>query len=265
MQKTFIAILFGVCLLGCPLSKVAEKETPAPAVKAPRKPKGPEITIQFAALDLSRTAKKIGKADIDEFAGLLRHEKIDILTLDGITRYPGLSSRADIIDELSREAGMRQVFGETINLSGKQGGNAVLSNFPIRSNENTHYNGLQSSSFEAALQAIIDCGVRDVVVVSTHIPDKASLTDQTVAANLLGEFPTLYINHPVIVAGNLPSSGGLSGMESYDEVEQFKGGDSPHVWFSMDGSLSLLHARTEKTIFGRLVIAEFGIFRQTSP
>jgi len=40
---------------------------------------------------------------------------------------------------------------------------------------------------------------------------------------------------------------------------------APSMWYSGDGSLKLLHSKTENTVFGQMFIADFAIFRQSNP
>lgn len=259
----FALISISFLVAGCQASKEAGSEEPPKPAVIKKKPPTPDILVQLASLDLTRLGKRIEIADIDTLVEILKQKRIDILTVQGAARYPGVVTRIDIVEELARRAGMRQVFGETITLSGKQAGNAIFSTYPIRSSDNTHYDRLHSSNFEAALQAVIDCGVRDLIVVSTRIPDKASAEDQTTCANLLSSFKTLYINHPVIVAGNLPRWQDLRRMESFQEPPNTPGrNDIPHYWFSGDGSLKFQRSSIEKTPLGQMSTAEFGIFRQ---
>jgi len=258
-------LLLAVVLVGCPSTQEVKKEEPPPPVAKEKKPAQPEITIQVASLDLSSYGKRIEKADILQFAGELKRLKIDILALEDITRYPGVSTRIDVVDELSKGMDARQAFGETITLNNRQGGNAVFSAYPIRSNENSHYTGLQSTGFEAALQAVVDCGVRDVVIVSTKLPQRASTTELASASNLFTGLSTFYINHPIIITGKIPDDAMLQVSQAYAEVQEIRDRALPRIWYSNDGSLKLDKVTIEKTTFGRMVVVQFGIFRQRQP
>ncbi len=269
--KSLSSALLGICLLsllaGCPSPKQAQKgEQPAqPKPPAPKKAPVPEMTVTVASIDLSHYGKRIEQGDIDRFAGFLRQYKPDIICVEGIARYPGVTTRADVVDGIGASASLRQAFGEMISVSGRQTGNAIFTLYPIRSTENTHYTGLASPNFETAFQATIDCGLRDVVVVSTQIPDRASLDDQATCANLLGTFTTFYVGHPVIIAGNLPKFEVLHTMEQYREARLPRPDQASRFWYSGDGSLSLIKLTAEPTNFGTLAVAQFGIFRQSQP
>ena len=267
MQKIILLlslIIVALIFAGCPTTKETAKEQPA-LPKPPAKPVVPEIMINVASVSLAKFSKRIEERDIDQFADTLKKRKIDILTIQGVFRYPGVATRLDIVDELARRTEMRQAFGETINLSGRQSGNTVFSVYPIHSSDNTHYEGLQASNFEAALQSVVDCGVRDIVIVSTGIPEKASLSDLTICANKLGSFSIFYLNHPIIIAGNLPKWDAIQKMEQYESLKPVGEDNVPRMWFSNDGSLKLIHQTVQHTNFGPMTVAQFGIYRQHQP
>jgi len=256
-----LLVVLSALLLGCPSTKeVKKEEAPPPPVK---KAIVPDIIIRVGTLDLAKLKKKIERADIERLAGILRTEKIDIFALQGIVRYPELKNRIDPLKELAGQTGMRQVFGENLTVSGRQTGNAILSNYPIQSNTNTPFDGIQSTNFESALQAMVDCGIGSLVVVSTHLPDNASADDQKACVGLLRSFSTLYSDHPIIIAGNLPTSEDLKTTLPYDETGDNK--SSSVFWFSKNGSLKLSEVKTENTPLGRTTFAEFGIFRKPQP
>ena len=249
-----------IALAGC--SSPRETTGPAPAVPPPAaapRPGAPDIILTVASLDLGRHGKRIESEDLERFAAILRRDTVDILLVEGVIRYPGVSTRVDIPDQLSYLTGMRNVFGETVSISGRQAGNAVFSMYPVTSSENTHFAG---GGDEAALQAVIDCGVGPVVLVSTRLPDRATAADQTAAANTLNSFHAYYAGHPVIVSGNLPRDPSMRGVAAYEETRPPRGGDAPRVWYATGGTapVAALGARAEETNLGPLTIARFGFF-----
>jgi len=258
------AILVLAFLLGgCPPAKEAAKvEPPKPAEK---KPAVPEIELNIASINLSRIAKRIELEDIRRFAAELRKENIDILAMEGVSRYPGVETRVDIVDELARQAEMRTAFGETIALSGRQSGNAIFSAFPVTSSQNTPYDRIASTNFEAALQAVIDCGAREVVVVSTLLPERASANDLNVCADRLSSLAVTYVNRPMIIAGNLPRSDVVRRVSNFDASKIMREDASQQFWFTADGSLRLSSQRVVRTEFGMMSIAQFDVYRQSPP
>jgi hypothetical protein len=267
LKRAFFFLLVALVGAGCPSTREVPKKRPEQPLAAPamKKPPAPGIIVRFASLDISKFPRKIEAPDIERLAAALWKDTVEIFALQGITRYPELKNRIDILQELAARAEMRSTFGETIFLSGHLGGNAVFSSFPIRSSENTHYDRIRSTNFEAALQALIDCGMRDVLVVSTQIPEKASDEDQSICSSTLASFSNLYFNNPVIIAGNLPRAEAVRAMAQYNEPPGTKPADAPRIWFSGDGSLKLLGIRYENTALGRMAVAEFGIFPRKNP
>jgi endonuclease/exonuclease/phosphatase family metal-dependent hydrolase len=260
--KTLSYLLLALLFAGCPPPKPIVKEVPPPKPIVEKKPPMPEIMLNISSLNLAKYTKKIEKNDILKFADQLKRDSIDIVLIQGITRYPELKTRVDIVDELARAADLRKVFGETITLTGRQNGNAVFSLYPIRSNENTPYNNLQNSNFEAALQVIIDCGAREIVVVSTQLPEKSPASDQSVVATTLGSYSNLYYGKPVIISGNLPKSENTRALANYDEVRKLRTEDIPLFWYSGDGSLKLTAEKIEQTVLGKMSVVRFGVFRK---
>jgi len=250
-------------ITGCPSSHETVKEKPVS--RAPRMAAGPETIIKVASLNLAKYSRRIEADDVDRFASILRRDTIDILALEGITRYPDLVSRVDVVDELALRAELRTAFGETITISGRQGGNAVLSAYPIVSNQNTHYTGLHANDFEAALQAVVDCGTAQVVVVSTGIPENAAIQDQSAVALTLNSLRNLYVNNPMIISGNLPRADALRDISTYDDATPAKMDDTPRVWYSIGGAIKPIRVRSERTNFGPMVVALFGLYRQPGP
>ncbi|HEV8537652.1 MAG TPA: hypothetical protein VGR15_01910 [Bacteroidota bacterium] len=269
-MKTTSLIVFVACTIltvgGCFTAKDARKEEQptSPSVPETKKPPAPDITLKVGSINLTNLAKRVEKKDVEEFGHLLKKEKIDILTLQGVARYPGVETRIDIVNEIGAQTEMRQAFGETITLSGKQSGNAVFSLYPIKSTENTRYDGLHSSSFEAALQAVVDCGVRDIVVIVTGVPDSIVDDDRRTIANKLSSFGIVYINNPLIIAGNLPLPDTLRASEQFDSMKP-QSGDPPLVWFSRGEAMKFQSQDMIVTPLGAMTVVQFALFRQPGP
>ena len=254
----FFFVILAIIISGCPPAHEVKKEEPPP-LPVVKKPPVAGFDITIGSLNISRLSKRIEQTDVRDLADLLSKEKIDILTIEGLSRYPDIASRVDIVDELAREAEMHHAFGETINISGRQGGNAILSLYPIRSNENTHYEGIRSNGFEAALLATIDCGVADVVVVVTLLPEKTSPEDLTVYTSKLNVIPESFPGHPIIISGNLPNSGTSHSVTKFETVP-VASNDTPTWWYSSDSSLKFLGQDVRPSSLGTVVMARFSIF-----
>ncbi len=253
---SFPAVFIIVTLLaGCsaPL-KVAKTE-----ISAPPKPKL-ALTLRVGSVDLSNYGKRIEKKDIERFSATLKREQIEILAVQGITRYPNVKTRVDFVSELAAQMDMRHVFGESIDISGRQQGNAVFSVYPICSNQKKEYD-VASAFTESALQVSIDAGVRDFVLVSTRLP--VSAIDEELAKcirTITGLQPTPA--SPFVVTGNLPSVKKGSEAERFADIQSsLPDGARPtsRLWYVPGDLFQVVTARAVKTDLGTIVVAEFGL------
>lgn len=262
--STALAFVLAFLLFSCSTTKeTTQTEIP------PTTPPKPDILIRVATLNLSNFQKRIEKKDIERFAKLLKQEQIDILGLQGIARYPGVQTRVDIVDELAAQADMRSAFGETINNSGRQNGNSVFSMYPIRSQSNTAYKGIKSANFESALQVTVDGGVKDIMIVSTLLPEKSTHEELSLCIKAVVKMNQSFPHAPFVVMGNLPESENMRRLGNFFEVVETatsnvkRGG--LRIWYENNGLLKLLSSRTIETNFGPLVTAQFGLFQNTQP
>jgi endonuclease/exonuclease/phosphatase family metal-dependent hydrolase len=220
------------------------------------------MIIKFATIDISKFGKKIELSDIQKFARQLKNDSIDILTMQGITRYPDIKTRVDIVEDLAKETEMRKSFGETINLGGRQMGNSVFSVYPIRSSENLQFEKIKSTGFEAAMQTIIDCGAQNLVVVSTHITEKASKDDLESIIASLKQLPETFQSYPIIISGNINSD---KLLDKFSAVNDKLINGSTGVWFSTNGTLKIIGTQDKLSVFGKMTTVVLAIFTKPQP
>jgi len=244
-----------VCLYSCTTEPKVEKEPVS---------KKPETSIQVASLNLGNLKKRIGRNDIIELVKVLKSEQIEILAVQGISRYPGVATRVDFVNELSAKTDWRNVFGEMLNLSGRQTGNAIFSMYPILSHRNVSWDTVEPTSFEAALQATIDAGVRSLMIISTQLPLKATAKEQAECSKLIAAMNPDTADHLTIIAGNMPADQTIRLSYAFAEVPPPESAKSTksRIWFSANSSLQLLTSRTREIELGTLIIAQFGLSRQ---
>lgn len=227
----------------------------------------PELTVNIGSVNLSNFGRRMEKKDIVAFARTLKKEQVEILAVQGITRYPSVPTRPDFVRELSTQADMRSAFGEMMNNSGRQTGNAVFSTYPIRSNTSKSFD-VKSGTFEAFLQAVVDGGVRDIMVLSAMLPPKASADDLSSCVKSIVALNAPYEKNPVVIAGNLPSSASLRAIGSFNDTAEMTGDAGKagsRFWYASQGILKALSAHTTETEMGTMVVVQFGLFRQVQP
>jgi hypothetical protein len=253
--RVCIPALVLLFLYSCATPPKAEKET------APRKP---DITIQIASINLANFSKRLERSNITELVKTLKSEQVEILAVQGISRYPGVSSRLDFVNELSAKTDWRNAFGEMQNISGRQTGNAIFSVYPLLSHQNFSWDAVRSTSFEAALHATVDAGARSIIVVSTQLPPKATAHEQAQCFKMISALNPDAADQLLIVAGNMPTDEIIRTTNSFAEVplsESVKSTTS-RIWYSASTSLQILTTRSVETALGTLVIAQFGVLRQ---
>lgn len=244
------ALLVFVLAIGCSPTREAVKKSPEPY-----------DTLTVGSLNVANLSRRIEKNDITRLARIIDDEGLHLLAIAGITRYPQVSTRVDLVDELTTRAGIYSAFGESATISGRQTGNAVFSVYPIRAQRTTHYEGLQSNTFESAFQAVIDCGLRDVAVISTRLPESASRPDISLCMETLASLHAQYKDYALIIAGNLPASPDPAGEFLTARAE----GNITPLWYSNDGSLRLISQKSVKTPLGMMTVARLAIFRSPVP
>jgi endonuclease/exonuclease/phosphatase family metal-dependent hydrolase len=253
--KMFGILLSVLVFCGCP--SVQPKDEKEVARK-------PEIILYIASMNLGSFNKRIERKKVIELAKVLKREQVEVLAVQGISRYPDVASRVDFVNELSTQTDWRNAFGEMMNISGRQTGNAVFSSYPIISQHNQTFDHLKTVGFEAALQATIDAGVRSLVVVSVQMPPKATAEEEAQCMRLITASNPDASSQTTVITGNLSSLEAVRSSYSFTEVPRSESvrGTTPNVWYSASTSFQLIASHIVETELGKLVIAQLGIFRQ---
>jgi hypothetical protein len=225
-------------------------------------------TVRFATLDLFVVKRRLEKKDIERFAEVVKKEQIEILAVEGISRYPNVKTRVDFVEEFPARADMRRAFGETIDMSGQQYVNAAFSIYPIQWSNQKGFD-VPSAFSESALQVSIDAGVRDVIIVSTRLPEKAKGKDLGACVDLIAALQTK-IDKPFIVAGNLPVLNKVKAPESFVDIQSILPADvaktvASRIWYAGGDLFRALSARAVKTELGTMTVVEFGLFQPAHP
>ena len=248
----WIAIIATLLFWGC--------SSPPPKMESV----SPEATVQIASVDLSGFNKRIERGNITDFVKILKREGVEILALQKLTRYPGVATRVDVVDEISAQTEWQDAYGETMNISGRSTGNAVLSLYPITARDNQLFDNVKSAAFAGAMIAVVDAGVCPVAVVSTAIPSRASEHDQTNCFGRIAASPLLEKKPAMIVAGNFPGSDAVRNSYALSAlpVKGTEDAGRQNIWYTSDSRFHLLSARTIQTGFGPMVIVSMGIYRK---
>jgi hypothetical protein len=221
-------------------------------------------TVRIATLDLFNLKRRIEKKDIDRFVEVIKKEQVEVLAVQGISRYPNVKTRIDFVEEFPARADMRRVFGETIDMSGQQRVNAVFSIYPIQWSNKKEFE-VPSAFYESALQVSIDAGVKDVIIVSTRLPEKATAKELVSCTQTIAALQTKS-DMPFIVTGNLPLLSKVKAPESFADIKSALPADAgktvtSRLWYAQGELFKPVSARTVKTELGTMTVVEFGLYQ----
>jgi hypothetical protein len=261
--RLFHFFLFSLIVLFLASCSAPPQTTKESSGGAPAQPKL-ATTVRIASLDLFNLKRRIEKNDIERFAEVIKKEQIEVLAMQGISRYPNVQTRIDFVEEFPVRADMRRVFGETIDMSGQQRVNAVFSIYPIQWSNKKEFD-VPSAFYESALQVSIDAGVRDVVIVSTRLPEKTTAKDLVSCAQTIAELQTK-LDKPFIVTGNLPILSKVKVPETFVDIQSVLPADAgkaatSRIWYARGDLFRSLNARTVKTELGIMTVVEFGLYQ----
>ncbi len=256
----FVVILFLSACSGPPQASKTDSESLSPPTLA--------TSVKIACIDLAKYNKRIEKKDVERFAAVLKREQVEILAVQGITRYPNLKTRVDFVSELAAQSEMRHAFGESTDIMGRQLGNAVFSVYPIRSNKKKDFD-VPSAFSEYALRVAIDAGVRDVTIVSTWLPLNAPTDDLSRCIRTITELRE-GAETPFIVSGNLAGVKQSRNAEPFNDVQALLTDGSgkqltSRMWYVQRDLFRLIRAQTVKTEFGTMTVADFGLYQRGQP
>ena len=255
----FVVILFLSACSGPPQASKTDSELVQPTLAT---------SIKIACIDLTKYSKRIEKKDVERFAAVLKREQVEVLAVQGITRYPNLKTRVDFVNELAAQSEMRHAFGESTDIMGRQLGNAVFSVYPIRSNKKREFD-VPSAFSEYALRVAVDAGVRDVTIVSTWLPLNAPADDLSRCIRTITELRE-GAEIPFIVSGNLPEIKKSRNTELFTDVQTSLADGSTkqltsRMWYVQRDLFRLIRAQTVKTEFGTMTVADFGLYQRGQP
>lgn len=250
-----ISCIIIVLFSGCPSTTTPKPEIqPAALLK-------PELSLQVATLNLASINKRIERKDIVRLVKILKKEQIEVLAVQNITRYPGLTTRIDFVAELSKQTEWGNVFGEMTNANGKQTGNAVFSFYPILSHHTQSFDGIKSALFESAVWAMIDAGTRSVMTVSAALPHKASMEDQKKCVAVLSSFNGGDEKQFMILGGNLPQEESVRTAAGFEEEVLANQPAELRLWHSRHPQVKILNAHCVETDLGTIVTAQATFYR----
>ncbi len=145
-----------------------------------------------------------GKFDLPRLAGVIKQTKSDLVALQEVDRKTRRAGGVDQAAELGRLTGMHAVFGNAMDYSGGQYGEAILSRFPFVATKNHALPHTAGHETRAAITASVKPWENgpEILFVGTHLEHADRPLRLKQAEGLNGLFVEEG-DRPVILAGDL--------------------------------------------------------------
>ncbi len=179
-----IALAWMVCFSGC-----ASTNTSSPV-------------IRVMSYNIHHGEGLDKKIDLERIADLIKREKADIVGLQEVDRGVERTARRDLPEELAKLTGMTVYFERNIIYQGGDYGNAVLSKFPIKKKNNTHYKMLRVGEQRGVLQLLLNVHGKELLFMNTHIDYREDDAERLINADELKRIVADAGKTPVILCGD---------------------------------------------------------------
>jgi endonuclease/exonuclease/phosphatase family metal-dependent hydrolase len=145
-----------------------------------------------------------GKLDLERIAGIIRAAEPDLVALQEVDRNTGRSGQVDQPAELGRLTGMQVAFGRNIPYGGGEYGNAVLSRWPIKRQENHPLPSLGPSERRGVLEVEVELdNKRPIVFFATHLDHRPDDRERVASAEAINRLVAESKIPLAILAGDL--------------------------------------------------------------
>lgn len=171
-------------------------------------PTAPTPTLHVMSYNIHHGEGLDRKVDLARIARLITEARADLVGLQEVDRGCERTQRRDFPAELAQLTGLQVVFERNIVYQGGDYGNAVLSRFPIKRSQNTHYKMLRTGEQRGVLQLVLDVHGRDVLFMNTHVDFRPDDAERVMNAGELKTIVGAAGHTPIILVGDFNSTPG---------------------------------------------------------
>jgi endonuclease/exonuclease/phosphatase family metal-dependent hydrolase len=146
-----------------------------------------------------------GRLDLERIAGVIRSVAPDVVALQEVDRDVPRSERVDQAARLAELTGMTAVRGENIELDGGGYGNAVLTRWPVRSEQNHALPNVDRGEQRGVLDVDLAWpdGSGSVRFLATHFDHRPAEQERLASASKVNELVSTRPDQPAFLAGDL--------------------------------------------------------------
>jgi len=181
------------------------------------------------------------KIDLLRTAKVLLTERPDIVALQAVDQNTGRSGGVDQAAALGKLTGMKAVFSRAIDFDGGAYGNAVLTKFPVRSEETVKLKLFEQPNPERAEQRslqVVELGEKDgprFVFLCTSFDYRPGNEERMASAKTINELIRKRGDELAILAGTLNFYPGFDVPREFAKEWKIAGVDSEGAKFLSDG------------------------------
>lgn len=169
------------------------------------------ITLRVLSYNIHHAEGTDGKLDLERIATIIRDAKPDLVALQEVDKCVARSQSIDQPAELLRLTGLRHVvFGKNIDFEGGEYGNAILSRFPIMTDENHLLPSIQHREQRGLEQrGVIRAEINmpglsePLVLMATHLDMRPDDRERIASAKVINELASRYPNTPALLVGDM--------------------------------------------------------------
>lgn len=176
------------------------------------------VTLRVMSYNIHHGEGIDKRLDLERIAKLILDAKADVVGLQEVDRWVERTQRRDLPAELSKLTGMAVIFSRNITYQGGEYGNAVLTRFPVKRWQNTHYRMLRPGEQRGLLQLVLEISGREVLFMNTHIDYRPDDAERLINADEIKAAIERAGDLPVILVGDFNT---LPGTPTHEKIKRF--------------------------------------------
>jgi endonuclease/exonuclease/phosphatase family metal-dependent hydrolase len=144
-----------------------------------------------------------GKLDLERIAGIIRGAEADLVALQEVDRGTRRTGGVDQSAELAKLTGLHVAFGGNISFEGGDYGNAVLSRYPIKHQQNHPLPSFGPGEKRGVLEVEIELASQPLRFFATHLDHRRDDRERVASAEVINQLVAASPQARALLAGDL--------------------------------------------------------------